>query len=137
METTKDFITVILPKGVSFLLDQAFSTFFISFSLFSKLIVTISSISVENTTPRTVDVARFRSRLISGIYINFQFLPDPIHTALVLSTLMFRPDIEANCCKTHIHEQNDSLVPSRKKVVLSANCDNNISSSAMFIPCMF
>ena len=78
-----------------------------------------------------------QSRLISGINLNFEFLRDPIHTALVLSTLMFRPDIEANCCNTHIHEQNGSLVPSRKKVVSSANCDNNISSSRMFIPCMF
>ena len=83
--------------------------------------------SVENTTPRIVNVTRFQSRLISGINLNFEFLRDPIHTALVLLTLIFRPDIEANCCKTHIHEQNDSLVPSRKKVVSSANCDNNIS----------
>ena len=129
---TKDFITVILPKGLRFL-DQAISTFFISFSLFSKLIVTISSTSVENTTPRTVNVTGFQSRLISGINLNFEFLRDPIHTALVLSTLMFRPDIEANCCKTHVHEQNGSLVPSRKKVVPSANCDDNISSSRMCI----
>ena len=93
--------------------------------------------SVENTTPRIVNVTRFQSRLISGINLNFEFLRDPIHTALVLLTLIFRPYIEANSCKTHIHEQNDSLVPSRKKVVSSANCDNNISSSRMFIPCMF
>ena len=103
LEITKDFITVILPKGVRFLLDQAFSTFFISFSLFSKLIVIISSTSVENTTPRTVNVTGFQSRLISGINLNFEFLRDHIHTAIVLSTLMFRPDIEANCCKTHMY----------------------------------
>ena len=109
-------MTVILPKRVRFLLDQAFSTFFISFSLFSKLIVTVSSTSVENTTPRTVNVTGFQSRLISGINLSFEFLHDPIHTALVLSTLMFRPDIEANCCNTHIHEQNGSLVPSRKRL---------------------
>ena len=79
----KGFITVILPKGVRFLLDQAFSTFFISFSLFSKLIVTISSTSVENTTPSTLNVTGFQSRLICGIYLIFEFLRDPIHTALV------------------------------------------------------
>ena len=56
LEITKDRITVILPKGVRVLLNQAFSTFFISFSLFWKLIVTISSTSVENTTPKTVNV---------------------------------------------------------------------------------
>ena len=85
LEMTKDFITVILPKGLRFL-DQAISTFFISFSLFSKLIVTISSTSVENTTPRTVNVTGFQSRLISGINLNFEFLRDPIHTALILSS---------------------------------------------------
>ena len=116
MEITKDFITVILPKGLRFLLDQALSTFFISFSSFSKLIVIISCTSVENTTPRTVNVTGFQSRLISGINLNFEFLHGPIHTASVLSTLMFRPDIEANCCNTHIHEQNGSLVPSSEPV---------------------
>ena len=116
MEITKDFITVILPKGLRFLLDQALSTFFISFSSFSKLIVIISCTSVENTTPRTVNVTGLQSGLISGINLNFEFLHGPVHTASVLSILIFRPDIEANCCKTHIHEQNDSLVPSSEPV---------------------
>ena len=139
---TEDVITFILPKGVRFLLDQAFSTVFISFSLFSKLIVTISSTSVENTTPRTLNVTWFQSRLISGINLNlelfFCFCFYPIHTALVFINInIFRPDTEANCYKTDIHEQNDSLVPSRKNVVSSANFDNNISSSRRFISCMF
>ena len=81
---------------------------------------------MENTTPRTLNGTGFQSRLISGINLNFEFLRDPIHTALVLSTLIFRQDSEANYCKTHIHEQNDSLVPYRKKAVSSANGDNNI-----------
>ena len=42
---------------------------------------------------------------------------DPIHTALnFININIFRPDIEANC---------------------SVNFDNSISSSRMFIPCMF
>ena len=83
-----------------------------------------------------MNITGFQSRLIYGINLNLEFLRDPIHAALVLSTLMFRTDIEANCCKTDRHEQNDSLVPSRKKVASFVNCDNNISSSRMFIPCM-
>ena len=97
-------------RGVRFLLDQAFSAFFISFSLFSKLIVTISSTSVENTTPRTVNITGFQSRLISGINLNFELLHDPIHTALVLSTLMFRPNIDANCCNSVRHTYMSKMI---------------------------
>ena len=48
LEMGKCFITAILPKGVRFLPDQAFKTFLISFSWFSKFIGTISCKSVKN-----------------------------------------------------------------------------------------
>ena len=119
LERTKDFITVILPKGVTFLLEQAFKTFLISFSLFSKFIETISCKSVENMTPKTLNVAGFQVRPNSGINFICEFLRDPIQTATVLSILIIRPNIEAKCCKVCTYKQNDSFWPSRKKVVSS------------------
>ena len=51
-----------------------------------------------------------------------------IHSLIIfISRLITRRDTDVR----HIHEQNDSLVLSRKNVVSSANCDNNISSSRM------
>jgi len=108
-------LTVILPKGVRFLLDQAFKTFLISFSLFSKFIGTISCKLVENMTTKPLNVAGFQLRPNSGINFTCEFLRDPIQTATILSISIIRPDTEAKCCKVCTHEQNDSFLPSRKK----------------------
>ena len=90
--------------------------------------------SAEKTTPKTLNVTGFQLRFSSDINFNLEFLRDSIHTAVVLSKLMFRPDVEAKFCKVCIHEQIDSLLPSRKNVVSSANCESNISSSKICIP---
>ena len=118
-ERTKDFITVILPKGARFLLDQAFKTFFISFSLFSKFIGTISCKLAENRTPKTLNIAGLQLRPTSGINFTCEFLRDPIQTATVLSILIIRPDIEAKRCKVCTHEQNGSILSSRKHIRIS------------------
>ena len=96
LERTKDFITVILPKGVRFLLDQTFKTFLISFSLFSKFIGTISRKLVENMTIKPLNVAGFQLRPYSGINFTCEFLRDPIQTETILSKSIIRPDTEAN-----------------------------------------
>ena len=137
LESKRDFIIVIFPKGVRFLRFQYFIFVLMLESLSEKFRVSILVRSVSNVIPNSLNMLTPHCNFHLVFIESVLYFLEPIHSTCVLEKLTLSPDFLANSSSSFNVSFRESSEPSNITVVSSAYCVRTKSLLLIFIPLIF